>query len=71
MELARASAGRDLHLDLSGLEYLGSTALGAFLTLDRAVKAGGGRLTLLNARPPVYEVFALTGLTSILDVQAA
>jgi anti-sigma B factor antagonist len=71
LDLARGGAGRDMQLDLSGLEYLGSTALGMFVTLNRAVKAGGGRLSLLNVRPPVYAVFELTRLTSILDVQAA
>jgi anti-sigma B factor antagonist len=71
LELAGAGAGRELHLDLSGLEYVGSTGLGVFVTLNRAVKAGGGRLSLLNVRAPVYEVFALTRLTSVLDVRAA
>ena len=31
--------------------------------------AGGGRLSLLNVRGPVYEVFSLTRLTAILDVR--
>ena len=69
--LARGSRGRELRLDLSGLEYVASTGLGVFVALNREVRASGGRLCLLNVRPPVYEVFALTRLTSVLDVRAA
>ena len=71
MELARTSRGRELRLDLSALEYVASTGLGVFVALNREVRASGGRLSLLNVRAPVYEVFALTRLTSVLDVHAA
>jgi anti-anti-sigma factor len=71
LELARACGGRDLHLDMSGVRYLGSAALGAFVALNRQVKAGGGRLRLLNVPGPVYEVFALTKLNTLIDVRAA
>ena len=71
LDLARAAAGRDLRLDLSALEYLGSAALGAFVSLNRRVRANGGRLSLVNLRPAVYQIFELTRLTQVLDVQAA
>ena len=70
IELARSCSGRDLHLDLSGVGYLGSAALGALVSLHRQVKAGGGRLSLLNVPGPVYEVFALTKLNTLIDVRA-
>src|SRR5262249_41522055 len=69
--LARQNPGRDLLVDLSGLNYLGSTGLGLFVTLNREVKAAGGRPSLHNVTEPVYEVFALTRLTTVLDVRAA
>jgi anti-anti-sigma factor len=71
LELAHTGKGRELRLDLSDLEYVTSAGLGMFVSLNRAVTAAGGRLSLFNVRPTVYEVFALTRLTSILDVRAA
>src|SRR5262249_19844334 len=68
-ELAEARPGRDLRLDLGRLEYLRRTGLNLLVALHRQVRAGGGRLSLLNVAAPVYEVFSLTRLTSLLDVR--
>ena len=65
------TAGRNLTLDLAAVDFLTSTALTRFVRLDRALKTRGGRLTLVNVRPAVREVFAVTGLDRLLDVRAA
>jgi len=67
--LARSRPGRNLHLDLGRLEYLSSTGLGLLVALHHQVRAAGGRLSLLNVAAPVYEVFSVTRLTSLLDVR--
>ncbi|HEX4612833.1 MAG TPA: STAS domain-containing protein [Urbifossiella sp.] len=67
----RAAAGPGLALDLSAVEFLSSTALSRFVTLDRQLKAAGGRLSLLNVRPDVRRVFAVTRLDALLDGCAA
>src|SRR5262245_56899490 len=68
-ELAARRRGQDLHLDLARLEYLSSGGLALLLGLHRQVKASGGRLSLLNVGDPVHEVFALSRLTTLLDIR--
>ena len=72
-ELARARASADprLALDLSAVEFLSSTALSRFVVLGQELKVRGGRLSLLNVRPDVRRVFAVTRLGRLLDVQAS
>ncbi len=67
----RAAATPDLVLDLSAVEFLSSMALSRFLALDRELRAGGGRLTLVNLRPTVLKVFTVTRLDRVLDVRPA
>ena len=59
----------ELHLDLGRLEYLTSTGLALFVTLHQRVRAAGARLSLHNVREPVYDLFAITHLTTILDIR--
>jgi anti-sigma B factor antagonist len=58
-----------LIVDLGNVAYLSSLALGVFVGLHRRMRARGGQLTLRNLRPPTYEVFDVTRLTQVLDVQ--
>jgi anti-anti-sigma factor len=67
----RAAAGPALALDLSAVAYLSSMALTRFVALDRELKAFGGRLSLVNVRPEVRRVLAVTRLDSLLEVCAA
>ena len=46
-------------------------ALGKFVALHKRVRAGGGRLALVNVVDTVYEVFAVTRLNQVLDVRPA
>ncbi len=61
--------GSDLCLDMGAVAYLSSTALGKFVSLNRKLKASGGRLCLIKVDPTVYELFSLTRLTTVLDVR--
>ena len=63
--------GEHLLLDLAGVEYLTSTALGEFIALHKRLRAGGGRLSLLNVRPMVYEVLSVMRLDGLLDARPA
>lgn len=71
-ELARArnAAGPRLALDLSAVVFLSSTALSRFVALDRQLKTRAGRLSLVNVRPDVRRVFAVTRLDALFDVCA-
>ena len=54
-------------LDASKLEYISSAGLRVLLRLKKTV----GDVTVVNASSEVYEIFDVTGFTSILDVKKA
>ena len=55
-------------LDFSNVEYLSSAALGKLITMDKKVKAAGGKLRLCSVRPEIYEVFAITKLNKVFKI---
>jgi anti-anti-sigma factor len=66
--LATRRTGQHLQLDLARLGYLTSSGLGVLVALHNRVRAAGGRLSLHNVNEMVYELFAVTRLTTVLDV---
>ncbi|MBL9122711.1 MAG: STAS domain-containing protein [Planctomycetaceae bacterium] len=58
-----------LLLNFTTVEFLSSAALGKLITLDKKVKAHGGKLKLSNIRPEIYEVFAITKLNKLFDIR--
>ena len=56
-------------LDFENVEYLSSAALGKLITMDKKVKSAGGKLKLSGVRPEIYEVFAITKLNKVFDIQ--
>jgi anti-anti-sigma factor len=60
---------KNLLLNFSSVEFLSSAALGKLITLDKKVKARGGKLKLSNIRPEIYEVFAITKLNKLFDIK--
>jgi anti-sigma B factor antagonist len=58
-----------LLLDFSSVGFLSSAALGKLITLDKKMKAHGGKLKLSNIRPEIYEVFAITKLNRLFDIR--
>jgi anti-sigma B factor antagonist len=63
------SGRHELHLDLGGVEFIGSTGLGHFVALHKKLRGVGGHLTLHNVEAEVYEVFEVTHLHKFLDVR--
>jgi anti-anti-sigma factor len=59
-----------LQLDFDRVEYISSTGLAKIVDLSKAVRTAGGQLALTNLNRHVYEVFEVTQLTKILDLQA-
>ena len=71
-DLAAGQAGANhVILDLGPIEFLTSIILAKLLRLNRSVRTAGGRLSLVNIRPLVREVFTATGLDRILDLGTA
>lgn len=56
-------------LSFESVEFLSSAALGKLITLDKKVKAQGGKLKLTSIRPEIYEVFTITKLDQLFDIK--
>ncbi|MCA3005661.1 MAG: STAS domain-containing protein [Planctomycetaceae bacterium] len=69
-EVNRLSAGRPglIILDLSGLTFLASLALGQLLTLHRTVRSYGGSLKLVRPSPLVFAVLHRSKLDMVFEI---
>jgi anti-anti-sigma factor len=57
----------ELVVDLSGVGFAGSAALGNFVALQRLVRQKNGRLVFCNVDPTVAEVFRASKLESLFE----
>jgi anti-sigma B factor antagonist len=57
-----------LLLDFTNVERINSEELGTLIGLHKKVKDLGGRLTLFNLSPDVYEVFTVTHLQTLMGI---
>jgi anti-anti-sigma factor len=69
--LVHEGKAENLVLDFKGVKSVDSTGLGKLIGLHKKLQRAGGRLTLINVSPRVYEAFASTRLTRLLDVRRA
>jgi anti-anti-sigma factor len=60
-----------LHLDLANVNYLTSSTLSVLLVAHKELHEAGGSLILDNVTPPIYEIFAITSLTRLFQVNPA
>jgi anti-sigma B factor antagonist len=63
-----AEARETLVLDLTGVSFLDSSALGALVGAQKEIAAAGGRLTVVCCDPKVLRIFSITRLTEVIDV---
>jgi anti-anti-sigma factor len=69
LRLADQQGRRGLTVDLGELPYLTSMWLAQLVALHRKVRGRGGHLAVVNVPGPVYEVFEVTCLHTVLDVR--
>ena len=55
-------------LDLSQAEYISSAGLRSVLKMAKTCNAEKNRFLICGIRPPVYEVFRISGFVSILTI---
>jgi anti-anti-sigma factor len=71
----RRGGRADLVVDLNGVGFAGSAALGGFLAIHRQARQKGGRLIFCNVDPTVLEVFKVSKIeplfTFVADKPAA
>ena len=62
----KAHPGADVCIDAGKLAYISSAGLRVLMKL---LECGGGKLTVLNASPEVYDIFEITGFTELFEVK--
>jgi anti-sigma B factor antagonist len=63
-----ATAGRDLVVDLAGVNFFGTAGLVALDELDRHATAAGGSIRLSQLPAPVRRLLAVTGSANRFDI---
>ena len=55
-------------VDLAGVGFMDSSALGTLVVMFKALRDGGGRLCLAGVQPPVRTVLRITSVDQAIDV---
>jgi len=66
----RRGGRADLVVDLNGVVFAGSAALGGFLAIHRDARQHGGRLIFCNVDPTVHEVFRVSKIEPLFTFAA-
>jgi len=56
---------RDIVLDCASLDYISSSGLRSFLTMQKAANAKQGKLSLKNMKPDIKDIFDMTGFSAM------
>ncbi|GHV91021.1 hypothetical protein AGMMS50268_15240 [Spirochaetia bacterium] len=67
-EAAAAETGA-LVLDFAGVTYLASAGLRVLIAVNKKLKSKNGSLLILHAGESIQEVFEITGLEDVFDIQ--
>ena len=59
----------DIVIDLSDVIYVASAGLRALVGTNKLALKRGGHMTLLKPREEVWEVFEMTGLSEVFDIE--
>jgi anti-sigma B factor antagonist len=59
-----------LLLDFKNVQHLSSAALGMLITLNKQVIDRKGQLVLTNIHPQIFEVFKITRLNKVFNIQS-
>jgi anti-anti-sigma factor len=59
---------KQIYLDCSGLNYISSSGLRIFLTIQKKMMAAGGKLKLFSMQPAIREIFDISGFSSIFTI---
>ena len=63
------SEGRDIVIECENLEYIASSGLRILLGILKSAKAAGSKVTLRNMNDDIKNVFQMTGLISLFEVE--
>jgi anti-anti-sigma factor len=57
-----------IYLDCSGLNYISSSGLRVFLTVQKKMMGSGGKFKLFGMQPSIKEIFDISGFSSIFAI---
>ena len=57
-----------MHFNMSGVDFINSSGLGALVSMMKEVRVQRGRLTLSDLAPYVNEIFEITQLSSVFEI---
>ena len=63
------SEGRYIVIECENLEYIASSGLRILLGILKSAKAAGSKVTLRNMNDDIKNVFQMTGLISLFEVE--
>jgi anti-anti-sigma factor len=63
------AGGRELVVDLEGVDYISSAGLRVFLVLAKRLRNEQGRLVLCGLPEPVRQVFHLAGFIPLFEIE--
>jgi anti-sigma B factor antagonist len=69
-KLIQAKAGGNVVLSFKSVEHLSSAALSMLITLKNRIEERSGKLKLSDINPQILEVFKITRLNTVFDIQA-
>jgi len=70
LDLLKASPGRRHVLDVSGIEFLDSAAIGMLLIAEEEARSGGWALVLRKPSSLVARLFELAALDTLFTIEA-
>jgi anti-sigma B factor antagonist len=68
---ALEQGGRRILVDLTGVSFMDSSALGVLVNAAKALRCSGGRLVLVADDPRVTRVFEITGLGQVFRIESS
>jgi anti-anti-sigma factor len=69
LSLAEERGWSSVALDLQKVDFLGAAALGAFVALNKVLRARGGGLTIRGVSGPLFDVFQVAHLERLFDLR--
>ena len=71
LEQARTRGAGRIVVDLAGVTFMDSTALGALVRAQRELRLAAGDLALVSDDPRIVRLFAITGLDRVMRLHAS
>lgn len=68
-QIAKDDGNQQLRVDFDNVKFISSAAISKLVVFEKRIRANGGRLSLSNLKPEVRDVFRLTKLDSVFEIE--